>query len=122
MTGADLERRIRAGDAPVVVDVRSGFEFRRGHVPGAYHVPFWTLPFGARRIRAACARSVDPSGAQPAPSERPVVMYCGLGPRAWYAGAWLRAVGFAGVERLDGHMVRWRRERRPLDTSANDPE
>jgi rhodanese-related sulfurtransferase len=112
MTGADLERRLDGGaaEAPCVVDVRSGFEFRRGHVPGAVHVPFWTLPFRTVPFRTVSVRAA----CSPLPTTRRLVVYCGHGPRAWYAGAWLRWAGFAKVEYLDGHMARWRRDRRPL--------
>jgi rhodanese-related sulfurtransferase len=79
---------------PVVVDVRSGFEFRRGHVPGARHVPFWQACWGTGAVRAA-------------PGDV-VVLYCGHGPRAWVAGAMLRARGFRNVHYLRGHMARWK--------------
>lgn len=101
MTGADLERRLGgAGPPVVVVDVRSRVEFTSGHVPGAIHVPFWQMPFRFHRV---------PKG------PRPVVVYCGHGPRAQWAAVWLRRAGHAQVEYLDGHMARWHAERRPLE-------
>jgi rhodanese-related sulfurtransferase len=112
VTGVELQRHLGAGaDTPLVLDVRSAFEFRRGHVPTAVHMPFWLLPFGAARI--------TPVGA------RQIVVYCGHGPRAWWAGAWLRRMRrrrawtrravFVRVEYLDGHWARWRREERPVE-------
>jgi hydroxyacylglutathione hydrolase len=97
--GDALLAQIRAGSAPAVVDVRSGWEFRRGHVPGATHIPFWTM---AGRISEV-----------PAPRESAVVVYCGHGPRAYLAGAVLRLVGFRRVHYLRGHMRQWRRSHFP---------
>lgn len=76
----------------VVIDVRSASEFRRGHVPGAVHLPFWAAAF--RPLPASSA---------------PVVVYCGHGPRAWIARALLRWRGTANVCLLEGHMAGWRR-------------
>ena len=80
--------------APVIVDVRSRREFRAGHVPGAVNIPFWTIV----------------SAPIPAKVEDPLVVYCGHGPRAWFARAVLRWNGFKRVALLEGHMSRWRRE------------
>jgi aerobic C4-dicarboxylate transport protein len=95
MQATDLARSIASGRAPLILDVRSRWEFLRGHVPGAIHIPFWRL-----RYRMA---------AVPSPRERPIIVYCGHGPRAWMAGAALRRHGFQDVAYLEGHMYRWRR-------------
>jgi rhodanese-related sulfurtransferase len=89
-----LLAQIDRGRPPVIVDVRSGVEFRRGHVPGAVHVPFWLAFWRSGRLRAA--------------PDDPVVLYCGHGPRAWMAGALLRARGFRHVCCLRGHMAGWK--------------
>jgi rhodanese-related sulfurtransferase len=85
---------IEAGGAPAILDVRSRWEFTRGHVPGALHIPFWRLP---ARVSAL-----------PVSRERSVVVYCGHGPRAWFAKAVLRSSGYTDVALLDGHMAGWR--------------
>ncbi len=92
---ADLLVLIREGRPPVVLDVRSDAEFAQGHVPGAIHIPFWQLP---RRANDIPSRHGDP-----------VVVYCGHGPRAWYAAAALRRCGFERVQLLEGHMSQWKR-------------
>ncbi len=96
---AALLAQIRAGSAPPFVDVRSSWEFRRGHIPGATHIPFWMM--GARL------------SAVPAARDSAVVLYCGHGPRAYLAGTLLRAAGFRRVQYLRGHMRLWRRTRLP---------
>ena len=97
MTGSALLARIDAGTAPVIVDVRSQWEFNRGHVPGARHIPFWLM----------AARASELSRSQP------VVLYCGDGPRAYFAGALLRLAGFRDIAYLQGHMRLWRRRGLP---------
>jgi rhodanese-related sulfurtransferase len=89
-----LLAQIDRGRPPVVVDVRSGVEFRRGHVPGAMHLPFWLAFWGSGDLGAGL--------------DDPVVLYCGRGPRAWMAGALLRARGFRNVCCLRGHMAGWK--------------
>lgn len=79
----------------MVVDVRSQWEFQRGHVPGARHVPFQAVHRHQETIR--------PIG------DDTVIVYCGHGPRAWFAGVTLRRLGFRHVTYLKGHMAGWRR-------------
>ena len=94
LSPSELLARMADVKALTILDVRSSWEFVRGHVPGAIHVPFWRVP-------------AHDAGAHP------VVVYCGLGPRAWYAAALLRRRGVPNVSCLDGHISRWRREGRP---------
>jgi rhodanese-related sulfurtransferase len=101
MTPQDLHERIAAGDAPAILDVRSRWEYRHGHVPGAAFIPFWAVPFLAWRV--------------PAKREDTLVVYCGHGPRAWMAGAALRKRGFQDIRYLDGHWAAWTRENRPVE-------
>lgn len=82
-------------EAPFILDVRSRREFAQGHLPGAVHLPFWTVLWRARRL--------------PIPRAGPVVVYCGHGPRAWLARWQLRLRGFRRVSSLAGHMAGWRR-------------
>jgi hydroxyacylglutathione hydrolase len=95
ITASELLARIDARDAPAILDVRSGWEFRRGHVPGAIHLPFWTIGAHLSEI--------------PGTPADPVVVYCAYGPRAWRAGGLLRRHGFQTVIYLKGHMHGWRR-------------
>jgi rhodanese-related sulfurtransferase len=87
---------IDMGRAPVIVDVRTSAEFRRGHVPGAINAPVQTLT----RVPAALAQAVP---------DEPLVVYCGHGPRAMMARALLHRLGFREVTLLEGHMAGWRR-------------
>ena len=92
---AELLAQIDAGRAPAILDVRSATEFAAGHVPGARNVPFWAV-----WMRIA-ALQLDPA--------RPLVVYCGHGPRAGLAAAALRRRGFRDLVTLRGHMAAWAR-------------
>jgi len=105
ITATTLLGQIEAGTAPTILDVRSRREFAAGHVPGALHLPFWTLP----------ARLSD----IPSSPADPIVVYCGHGPRAYMAGAVLRASGFRRVMYLAGHMLKWRRAGLRLDVGSS---
>lgn len=94
MTPIDLLAQIDSGKAPAILDVRSEWEFKRGHIPGAVHIPFWKV--GARLQEV------------PSSKQEPLVVYCGHGPRAWRAGGVLRRHGFENVTYLKGHMHGWR--------------
>jgi rhodanese-related sulfurtransferase len=95
ITASGLLERIDAHDPPTILDVRSAWEFNRGHVPGAIHLPFWTIGAHLPEI--------------PGSTADPIVVYCGYGPRAWRAGGLLRRRGFQRVIYLKGHMHGWRR-------------
>lgn len=89
-----LLTRIDAGEAPVILDVRSRAEFTGGHVPGARHIPFWRI---SRRIDELAI-----------PVDAELVVYCGHGPRAVMAARALRRRGYTRITYLDGHFSKWR--------------
>jgi rhodanese-related sulfurtransferase len=94
---AALLSSIDAGTPPVIVDVRTRGEYEAGHVPGALHVPFYTLLVSRDRL---------PASPEQAPA-LPIVVYCQHGPRAGVAWAALRLAGYTNVRYLDGHMAGW---------------
>jgi len=100
----DLYASIRLGTAPTIVDVRTASEYDAGHVPGAVHVPFYSV-------------WRDSSSIPPSKTE-PVVVYCAHGPRAGLAKFGLWAAGFQDVRYLDGHMAGWEKRGLPLETST----
>lgn len=91
----ELLKRMKSGNAPAVVDVRTGFEWRRGHIPGALHAPTWKILLGLAPL--------------PKDKQAEMVMLCELGPRAKMAKALLGALGYRNLDLLDGHMSGWRR-------------
>lgn len=98
----ELLAQIDAGTAPPIVDVRSRGEYEAGHVPGAVHVPFYSV---LSRRAALPERSED----------TPLVVYCQHGPRAGLARAGLWLGGAGSVRFLDGHLAAWQRDGLPLE-------
>ena len=102
MSPDELNRLIRSGNPPTIVDVRSGYEFNQGHVRGAIHLPFWKALFLA--------------GDLDAPKDKPVVVYCAHGPRAGIGKLALSVAGFTQVLYLEGHMSGWLKAGLPVET------
>ena len=101
MHARDLVKKIQAGKAPCVLDVRSGFEFDSGHIPVAVHAPFMKILW--RRV------------ALPGEKQSLIVLTCEHGPRAHLARTLLGLLGYRNLRLLDGHMAGWRRSGLPLE-------
>jgi phage shock protein E len=97
----ELAGRIASRQAPAVIDVRTGFEFRVGHIPGAINAPIWKI-----LVRLA-----------PLPKDRgtEMVVLCELGPRAVMAKVLLGLLGYRNLTLLHGHMAGWRRNGLPQE-------
>lgn len=104
MQPRELAKRIKTKQAPCVLDVRSGFEFDSGHIPGAVHAPMLKI-----LLRRA---------ALPRDRVAPIVITCEHGPRAQLAKSLLGLYGYRNLELLDGHMAAWRRAGLPLEREA----
>ncbi len=94
MQSKELARRIRSTQPPIIIDVRTGIEFRNGHIPGAIHAPAWKILFRLARI--------------PGDKGTELVVTCEHGPRAQLAKGLLSAIGYRNVVLLEGHMAGWR--------------
>jgi rhodanese-related sulfurtransferase len=81
-----------------VVDVREVYEREAGHLAGSIHIELTQLPAQAERL-------ID--------RERPVVFYCRVGARSLMAAQALRASGLQ-AHSMDGGLMRWASEGRPL--------
>jgi hydroxyacylglutathione hydrolase len=81
-----------------VVDVRSGAEYRAGHVPGAVHVPYTRLPRLEDRI----------------PHGRTLLVHCASGKRSAAASAYLAGRGY-DVQFVDDSFGVWTTKGQPLE-------
>lgn len=90
-----LQQQLKSKTPPVVVDVRSGMEFRMGHIPGALHLPLWKIVL---RLTGVLAQL----------KERELVVVCESGARSQLAAEMLRKRGFRASSSLDGDMAGWR--------------
>jgi rhodanese-related sulfurtransferase len=93
ITSQELADRIQAGSAPFILDVRTVEEFAEGHVPGAVNIPVSDLANRAGEIMPY--------------QQEEIVVYCAVGPRAYFVGMLMEKNGFTGVLDLKGHMHEW---------------
>lgn len=105
MSPEALYALIQSEEPILILDVRTAGEYRRGHVPGALHRPFYKL-MGANPEVAAAADS-------------PLLVYCEHGPRAGMAAWGLRRSGFTDIRYLEGNMAAWRKRSLPVEAGAD---
>ncbi len=97
MDVAELERLMAAGEVHLL-DVRQDWEWRRGYVDGAIHVPLGMLPTMAWKL----------------PRDWPLAVICEHGDRSLVAARFLLGRGFTGATSVRGGMAAWSRSRQPL--------
>jgi len=95
-----LADKMASGRPPAVIDVRTGFEFKAGHIPGAINAPVWKILLRLVSL--------------PQDKNAELVVLCELGPRAMAGKALLGLLGFRNVTLLTGHMAAWRRSGLPM--------
>jgi hydroxyacylglutathione hydrolase len=83
--------RERTGDRVQVIDVRSPEEWRRGHLPGAIHIPLALLPDRIGDLDASA----------------PIVLQCQGGGRSSIATSLLKSQGLTDVSNLAGGYDAW---------------
>ena len=108
MTQDQLLTAINNKTAPVIVDVRSDNEYQSGHVPGALHLPFYSLWSRHEEINAK--------------TEDPIILYCEHGPRAGIAKFALWTLGYTNLVYLEGHMAGWHKRELPTEILNEKPE
>ena len=101
MQASKLAQRLKSNDAPTIIDVRSGIEFKHDHIPGAIHAP-------ALKILLRMAHL-------PKDKNTELVVTCEHGPRAVMAQRLLAAYGYRNTTLLEGHMAGWRKASLPLE-------
>ena len=101
MKAKELLKRIESKHAPVIIDVRTGFEFKRGHVPGAINAP-------PRKILLKTARLPEDQSAE-------LVIYCEHGQRAKIAKKLLVLRGYRNTSLLEGYLMGWKKAGLPLE-------
>ena len=97
-----LNAMLAQNGAPTVVDVRSGYDFMRGHIPGAVNAAYNTID------KAALAKD----GAY--------VLYCGNEscPLSRLAAKTMETNGYKNVSVLDGGFTAWNTKGFAVETSA----
>lgn len=89
----------------LILDVREPFEFRRGHIPGAVHIPLGSL---RRRMGEL-------------PKDREIWAYCYVGQRSYVAARALRQHGFR-AKNLSGGYRSYEMWRKGVGRAPSAPE
>jgi rhodanese-related sulfurtransferase len=105
ISAAELREQQDSGSPLVILDVRTDAEFRRGHIPGAVHIPYNEL---AGRL-----------GEIPDSSSETIVVYCAVGPRARRAERTLSQNGFGHIVHLNGGFLAWEDAGQPIERSSS---
>jgi phage shock protein E len=101
ITPKELLERLGTEAAPIVLDVRSPFEYQMGHVPGAYNLEDRQVPGRIEELKQL--------------ADREIVVYCEVGPRARWVESYLRQNGFTNVRHLVGDFSGWQRSGNPVE-------
>ena len=98
LSALDLQKKLKNGNKPFVLDVRQPEEFRLGHIPGAKLIPLGDL---SRRIKEV-------------PIKREIVCICATGHRSIPAVHKLMAAGYTASSIKNG-MIAWQLARLPIN-------
>lgn len=105
MPQQELLALIQEKRAPLIIDVRTRGEYERDHLPGAVHVPFYSVGSTLADL------NYDKANQQ-------VVLYCEHGPRAGVAWLSLYMHGYERLYSLEGHMKGWRTNGLPVESGS----
>jgi len=98
VTPQDVKRRLDEGSTQVI-DVREGYEWEAGRIPGdVRHIELGDV--------AAAAETID--------KDRPVVFHCRVGARSLMAAQAFRRAGYEAYS-MAGGLEAWQQEGLPLD-------
>jgi rhodanese-related sulfurtransferase len=101
MAPRELLDRLGTEEAPIVLDVRSPWEYQGGHIPGAYNLEDRQVAYRIEELTQL--------------KDREIVVYCEVGPRARWVEGYLRQEGFTNVKHLIGDFSGWRRSGNPVE-------
>ncbi len=97
---ADLVRRLKSPEPPVVIDVRDPDEYRDGHIEAASNISRGFLEFRIPTV------APDPT--------TPIVLYCQTGLRSVLAAKSLQELGYQNVINLGGGYQKWTQSGLPV--------
>ncbi|MGA2326064.1 MAG: rhodanese-like domain-containing protein [Bryobacteraceae bacterium] len=90
----EVKRRLKAGEAVRLIDVREPQEFARCRIEGAELIPIRSIPKAVTTLKEKAG-------------EGALVFYCHYGPRSLQVVTWLRQRGLAGCQSMQGGIDRW---------------
>ena len=90
----EVKRRLDAGEAILLLDVREPLEYAICCIAGAEIVPMNTIPERLQEIEERAERA-------------PIVVFCHHGTRSLSVASWLREQGVGNCQSMQGGIERW---------------
>jgi len=110
----DLSRRLAAGDAPVLLDVREPAEFTLLRIPGSINVPRGVL-------EQSCEWDYDETvPLLAAARDQEIVLICRSGKRSALAADVMQQMGYSNVVSLKTGVRGWNDFEQPLEDAAGN--
>ncbi|MBI3903842.1 MAG: rhodanese-like domain-containing protein [Nitrosomonadales bacterium] len=110
----DLDKRLKAGNAPLLLDLREPSEFAALHIPGSINVPRGVL-------EQACEWDYDETIPELVTGrEREIVAICRSGRRSALAADVMQQMGFTKVVSLKLGIRGWNDAELPLEDAAGN--
>lgn len=94
VTVEDVKRRLDAGEALALIDVREPFEHAVARIAGAELIPMQTVPDRLEELREKAAQS-------------PLIVLCHHGVRSLNVVHWLRRQGVESCWSMEGGIDLW---------------
>jgi rhodanese-related sulfurtransferase len=95
----ELLRMMDQKNPPLIIDVRTGFEYRSAHIKNAVNIPVYSIFWNKKRL--------------PKDKTELLILTCEHGPRAVMTKKFLWLMGYRNVRMLKGHMTEWKKNRLP---------
>lgn len=103
---------IEGGDV-ILIDVREEDErLLEGAIPNALHIPRGMLELSADPASPLHREEFDPEGR--------LILYCSSGSRSALGAYTLKRMGYENVAHLEGGMMVWKRDQRPVEIVGFD--
>ena len=94
ITPAEVKRKMDAGEALHLIDVRQPEEYQIARIDGGELVPMNTVPSAVQELEAKA-------------DDAPLVVYCHHGVRSLNVVNWLRGQGISDCRSMAGGIDRW---------------
>ena len=101
----------RLGQAPIIIDVREPYEFKKGHLPGAVNIPRGRLEWDVVDHPQLAALTKDNDQAA---KNAELILYCGSGGRSALAADTLQKLGYKNVLSMAGGFRGWKNANRKI--------
>lgn len=98
---ADQFQKLITYSKPIVLDVRTYYEFHAGHIKSAILIPHNELPFRINEIKAS--------------KESDILIYCHAGHRSVAAAHYLLLQGYTSVYNLEAGIIEWEQKGKELE-------